>query len=134
MPPPSRRGLRRRPWRSRQSDLSWLGNHDAMTALEAGPALAVGLGNSLLHAEPAAAGAGLWHRTVPGGEVARRVPETTPERLAPLGAALGEIAIGALGTLESHRDRAGALALGIRRAGQELAEPAGLDDHVGGAE
>src|SRR4051794_38545259 len=105
-----------------------------MTALEAGAALAVGLGNSLLHAEPAAAGAGLGHWTVPGREVARRVTQAPPEGLAPFGTPFGEIAIGALGALESHRDRAGAFTLGVRGAGQELAEPPGLDDHVGAAE
>src|SRR4051794_21144670 len=104
-----------------------------MSALEAGAALTVGLGNSLLHAEPAAAGARLGHRTVPGREVARRVTQAPPEGLAPFGTPFREIAIGALGALEAHGDRPGAFALGVRRARQELAEPSGLDDHVGGA-
>src|SRR5262249_61726727 len=49
--------------------------------------------------------------------------------LAALGAALGEVAFDALGALDAERDGAGALACGGRGAGQELAEPAGLDDH-----
>ena len=93
-PPPSRRGRRRRRSRrrSRQRHLLGLGEHDLVPALEAGPGLALGLADLLLHADPAALGAGLRHRPVPGGEVAGRVAHAAPERLAPLGAPLGEIA------------------------------------------
>src|SRR5207245_9227605 len=80
-------------------------------------------------ATPRALGTGVWARPVPGGEVAGRIPDAAPERLATLGAPLGKVAVDALGTLDAERDGAGALAGRVRGAGQELPEPAGLDDH-----
>src|SRR5690349_21186887 len=100
-----------------------------MAALEAGAGLPIGLAHLLLHAYPAALGTGIGHRLVPGGEVARRVADAAPERLAPLGTPFGEVALDALGALDPERDGARALARGIGGAGEELAEPAGLDDH-----
>ena len=98
---------------------------ELVAALEAGAGLALGLADLLLHADPAALGTGVGHRPVPGGEVARRIAHAAPERLAPLGAPLGEIALDALGALDAERDGAGALARrgtscrrGTRRTGR----------------
>src|SRR6185369_2705564 len=84
-PPPSRRDHRRRRWRSRQGHLLGLGEDQLVAALKTGAGLALGLVHLLLHADPAALGTGVRHRLVPGGEVARRVADATPERLAALG-------------------------------------------------
>src|SRR5690606_26091158 len=88
----------------------------------------------LLHPDPGAGGAGLRHRAVPGGEVALRVAHAAPERLALLRAPLGEFPAVALGALHPDRERAGALALRVGGAGQELAEAPGLDHHRRAAE
>src|SRR6476661_30422 len=105
-----------------------------MTALEAGAALSIRLADLLLHTNPAAVGTGLRYRPVPGGEITRRVTQAAPEGLASLGTPLGQHTLGALGALESHGYGAGAFALEIRGAGQELAKLTGLDDHGGTAE
>src|SRR6188472_418764 len=100
-----------------------------MATLEALPGFTLCLADLLLHTQPAAGRTGLWNRSIPGGEVTLRIAQAAPERLAPLGAPLGEIAGGALGTLESHGNRASTLAVRVRGAGKEFAEPPGLDHH-----
>src|SRR5207249_10196205 len=72
--------------------------------------------------------AGLRHGPVPEGEVALGVVRAGVERAALLAALLREVAA-VLGALDAQRNGLRGLAGRVGRAGEELAEPAGLDHH-----
>src|SRR2546430_10449963 len=72
--------------------------------------------------------AGLRHGPVPEGEVALGVVRAGVERAALLAALLREVAA-VLGALDAQRNGLRGLAGRVGRAGEELAEPAGLDRH-----
>src|SRR5438552_4396176 len=77
-----------------------------------------------------APGTGLPHRARPKRELASRVVRAREEGLAALGAPLHELPSAArLGTVDAERQGLGRLAVGIARAGDELAEPSVLDHH-----
>src|SRR5206468_10993861 len=80
----------------------------------------------------AALRAGLGDRAIPGHEVALglAVVRAAEEHLAAARALLGQIPAAA-GARAGHaqRDGAGGLALGVARAGEELAETPALDQH-----
>src|SRR5438132_4092913 len=80
----------------------------------------------------AALRAGLRHRPVPEGEVALGVVRAGVERAAFLAALLREVAA-VLGALDAEREGLRVLAGRVRRAREELAEPAALDHHWGAA-
>src|SRR5713101_4265806 len=65
---------------------------------------------------------------VPQGELALRIVRAGIERPALLAALLGQVAA-VLRALDAERDGLRGLAGRVRRAGDELAEPAGLDYH-----
>src|SRR5712691_7063313 len=72
--------------------------------------------------------AGLRHGPVPEGEVALGVVRAGVERAALLAALLREVAA-ILGALDAEREGLRSLAARVRRAREELAEPAALDHH-----
>ena len=72
--------------------------------------------------------AGLRRGPVPEGEVALGVVRAGVERAALLAALLREVAA-VLGALDAQRNGLRGLAGRVGRAGEELAEPAGLDHH-----
>src|SRR5207244_8804818 len=72
--------------------------------------------------------AGFIDRPVPERELAFRVIRAGVKRTAFLGPLLGQVA-SVLGTFDAERDGLRGLAGGVRRAGQELTEPAGFDHH-----
>src|SRR5256712_2633355 len=80
----------------------------------------------------AALRAGLRHRPVPEGEVALGVVRAGVERAAFLAPLLREVAA-VLGALDAEREGLRVLAGRVRRAREELAEPAALDHHWGAA-
>src|SRR6185436_5982335 len=69
------------------------------------------------------------HRLIPRRKIAVWIAQATVEGAAALGTPLREVAHAALGTLDPHRHRLRVLALGVRRAGEEFAEPPGRDHH-----
>ena len=116
-PPPSRRARRRprsrlRPrTRSRQRHLFAAPAHHILcphfrhTRVSPRPLL-----HRFSTPDPLALRAGLGHRPVPGGEIARGIAHAAPERLAALGAPLGQVTDVALRALHAQRNGARALA------------------------
>src|SRR5262249_11678817 len=98
----------------------------ALETLAGGPH---GLGLLLFHSDKAAIGTRDGYRTVPHRKVAVRVAGAAEEIATLPRAALGDVTLAALGAGDAERHGSRVLALGKPRAGQEFAEPAGLDDH-----
>src|SRR5215475_3633101 len=88
------------------------------------------LGQALRHERSPALRARLRHRARPGDELAVGIPVAGVEGLPALATPFHELAAAArLGARDTQGDGLGGLALGIPRAGDELAEAAMLDHH-----